>query len=257
MRSQLVVSLSGIGVPNLSRCADFAEELDRRRVPISLLLTPRPATPERAPALDWVRDRIAGADELALHGFDHTADPRARHLNLLRRAEFAALPAHESGLRLIAARAALDRLGLDTETFAPPRWLASPGMLTALRRHRFTRCADAATVRDLVTGRTHVGRVHGLGRTLGERAEPWWCLALVLGAGRAARRGGLVRITVDAADLDRPGPRQAVLDAVDIALHHGAVPTTYPALGGQTSVPSPSTRARTSEPVGARRVSQG
>jgi hypothetical protein len=53
---------------------------------------------------------------------------------------------------------------------------------------------------------------------------------MVLGAARTARRGGLVRIAVDAADLARSGPRQAVLDAVDIALHHGAVAVTYPDL---------------------------
>jgi predicted deacetylase len=69
------------------------------------------------------------------------------------------------------------------------------------------------------------GRVHGLART--ERGEQWLCWALVLGVARAARRSGLVRIAADAADLHRPGPRQAVLDAVDIALHHGAEPVTY------------------------------
>ena len=64
----------------------------------------------------------------------------------------------------------------------------------------------------------------------GERTEPWWCYALVLGAGRQARRGGLIRIAADSADLTRTGPWQALLDAVDIALHHGAESTTYPDL---------------------------
>jgi predicted deacetylase len=229
MRPHLVVSLSGIGASTLGRCADLAEEFDRRQVPLSLLLAPRAAVD--GPALDWVRSRTAGGDSLVLHGFDHTTRP----VGLRRRAEFSALPAHEAGLRLVAARAALERLDLTTDLFAPPRWLASPGTLTALRRHRFGLCADLAAIRDLRTGAVHTGRVHGLGRVLGERIESWHCLALVLGASRTARRGGLVRISVDARELDRIGPRQAVLDAVDIALHHDAVPSGYTSFA--TAVP--------------------
>ncbi|KAA2260110.1 DUF2334 domain-containing protein [Solihabitans fulvus] len=259
MRPRLVVSLSGIGTSTLHRCVALAAELDRRQVPLSLLLAPRPtsargAAAERglAPAIDWIRARTAEGDAVVLHGFDHNTHPCHRPVSIRRRAEFAALPAHEAGLRLLAARAVVDRLGLATDCFAPPRWLASPGTLTALRRHQFAICADAATVRDLRTGAVHVGRVHGLGRTagLGGRTEPWWCLALVLGAARSARRGGLVRITVDAAELDRPGPRQALLDAVDIALHHGAEPTTYL---GLASTGSSLGSASTSVPAGLSR----
>jgi hypothetical protein len=39
-----------------------------------------------------------------------------------------------------------------------------------------------------------------------------------------------VRLAVDASDLSRSGRRAALLDAVDIALHHGAQPGTYAAL---------------------------
>jgi predicted deacetylase len=67
--------------------------------------------------------------------------------------------------------------------------------------------------------------VYGIGE--GFRAEPWWCRALVMGAARTARRGGVLRLAVSAAQLTRSGPRQAVLDAVDLALFHGAAGTTY------------------------------
>ncbi|WP_073479544.1 DUF2334 domain-containing protein [Streptoalloteichus hindustanus] len=232
MPTRLVVSLSGIAGRTVRRCAELAADLDRRAVPLSLLLTPRPAHGDRtdpgSPALRWVRLRQSVGDALVLHGFAHPdrSDggwvPGAR---LWRRGEFAALPTHEAGLRLLAARAALERLELSTDCFAPPRWLASPGTRAALRRHGFAVCAEATAVHDLRSGAVHRARVHGVGR--GDVAEPWWCWALVLGVARAARRGGLVRLGVDAADLARPGPRQAVLDAVDIALHHGAEPTTY------------------------------
>ncbi|XVV03617.1 DUF2334 domain-containing protein [Actinosynnema sp. CA-248983] len=233
MVATLVVSLSGIGPSTLARCADLADELDRRRVPLSLLLAPRKAVPGEA--LEWVRARVRGADALVLHGFDHDADPCRRPVSLRRRAEFSALPAHEAGLRLVAARSALHRLGLATDSFAPPSWLASPGTLVALRRHRFAVCADMAGVRDLRTGDVAAGRVRMV-------TEHW---SYLLSVARAARRGGLVRIGVDAADLDRIGVRDAVLEAVDLALHHEAVPGRY------TSADSPLGSTMNSVPSGA------
>ncbi len=127
----------------------------------------------------------------------------------------------------MAASAVLEQAGLRTDTFIPPRWLASPGTVTALQRRGFSVCADAMAVRELATGRVHRARIRVLGP--GSRVEPWWCRALVLGVGRAARRGRLVRLALDAAELGKPFSRQAVLDAIDLALHHGARPLTYAA----------------------------
>ncbi|NUT94187.1 MAG: DUF2334 domain-containing protein [Saccharothrix sp.] len=239
MVATLVVSLSGIGPSTVARCADLADELDRRRVPLSLLLAPRKAVPGEA--LDWVRARVRGADALVLHGFDHDIDPCRRPVSLRRRAEFSALPAHEAGLRLVAARSALHRLGLATDAFAPPSWLASPGTLVALRRHRFAVCADMAGVRDLRTGDVRAGRVRMV-------TEHWSYLA---GVGRAARRGGFVRVGVDAADLDRL--RDPLLEAVDIALHHGAAPVLLADAASpvHSSADSPLGSTRNSVPSGA------
>ncbi|WP_309142034.1 MULTISPECIES: DUF2334 domain-containing protein [Actinosynnema] len=204
MVARLVVSLSGIGSASVGPSSELAGELDRRGVPLSLLLAP--AHVRRGEALDWVRSRLDGGDALVQHGFDHRDDPFA----LRRRAEFAVLPAHEAGLRLVAARAAFARHGLATDVFAPPSWVVSPGALLALARHRFAVCADLAGVRDLRTGRHVESRVRGGGPK---------------GLAAALRRGGVVRIGVDAADL--PGLRGAVLGAVDVVLAHGADPTTY------------------------------
>ncbi|MGH3759522.1 DUF2334 domain-containing protein [Actinophytocola sp.] len=226
MTARLLVSLSGIDARTLDRGAALSAELAARDVPLSLLLTPRAAAGQPGPVLAWVRECHAGGDALLQHGCDHATGPRV--LVGRGRAEFAALPAHEAGLRLTAAGAVLDRLGLVPQGFVPPRWLASPGTLVALRRHGFRLCADLSGVRDLRGQTVHRGRVRGFG--FGERAEPWWCFALVMGAARAARRGGLVRLAVDTADLARSRPRQALLDAVDIALHHGAHALTYPDL---------------------------
>jgi predicted deacetylase len=220
-----MVSLSGISARALDRCADLSAELDQRKVPLSLLVAARLPGTVDPDAVSWIRQRVGKRDALLLHGFDHSVEPRPRALGLRRRAEFAGLPAHEAELRLTAATVVLERIGLATDLFAPPRWLASPGTLKALRRKGFALCADLAAVRDLRRGTVHKGRVQGIGH--GDRTEPWWCYALVLGAARSARRGGLVRLAAGAGDLARPGPRQALLDAVDIALHHGATGVTY------------------------------
>ena len=195
------MSLSGISARTLDRCTTLSEELARRNVPLSLLFAPRVAGADPAVA-DWVRERRAAGDALLLHGFDHAAEPRGRGIGLGRRAEFAALPAHEAGLRLTAALVALERLGLAAKDFAPPRWLASRGTLIALQRKGFRLCAEATGVRDLRTGIVYKGRV-----------SPWW------------RRGDLIRLAVDARAMGT-----GVLDAVDLALQHGASGVTYPDL---------------------------
>ncbi|PKW13229.1 DUF2334 domain-containing protein [Saccharopolyspora spinosa] len=223
MSTPLVVSLSGLGLRVLDQCADFAAALDSRQVPLSLLISPHPdhreARSPQSPVLHWVAERLARRDAVSLHGFARVSP------GLRARLAPARLPAHEAGLRLAAASAVLEQSGLRTNTFIPPRWLSSPGTVTALQRRGFSVCADAMAVRELATGRVHRARIRMLGP--GERVEPWWCRALVLGVGRAARRGQLVRLALDAAELRKPGARQAVLDAIDLALHHGARPVTY------------------------------
>lgn len=234
MPARLIVSLSGIRPSTLDAATTLSGELDARDVPLSLLVVPRTPGP-----VEWLRHRRRAGDAVLLHGYDHTVDPIGSWgprtvTRIGRRAEFAALPAHEAGLRLFAGATLLDRLGLATDAFAPPRWLASPGTLHALQRRGFSLCADATAVHELHSGLVHRSRILGFGG-LGEHAEPWWCRAMVLGAARTARRGGLVRIAIDAGDLIRPGRRAALLDAVDLALHHGARPRTYTAVA--TEVP--------------------
>jgi uncharacterized protein len=242
--SHLVVSLSGLtpDAPEaLDRAVDFTRELDARGVPLSQLF--RPAGVSEGSALAaWMHERRAAGDALALHGFDHTADPIGAWQSgalpwMGRRAEFAALPRHEAGLRLVAARRALTALGLRTDVFVPPRWLASPGTVDALREQGFGLLADEQGVRFLQGEGAAQLRSRVLGfRVSGERhpvaddrraAEAWRCRVLAAEVTRTVRRGGLVRINVRAKDLRRPPRRAAVLAAVDAALGLGATPTTY------------------------------
>ncbi|SEM01116.1 DUF2334 domain-containing protein [Rhodococcus maanshanensis] len=222
MAGQLIVSLSGIRAETRDLAADFAREMDGRGVPLSLLVAPRLKDKYRLVrdegTQDWLRRRQSGGDAIVLHGYDQAATKK-------RRAEFAALPEHEAALRLLAADRVMEETGLRTRVFAAPRWLASPGAVSALPRAGFRLLAAAAGIHDLERGTVVRARVLGVGE--GFRAEPWWCRALVLGAGRTARRGGVVRLAISAKQLGRPGPRQALLDAVDLSLHHGAQATGY------------------------------
>lgn len=222
MVGQLIVSVSGIGERTLGDIAPFAEQLDARAVPVSLMVAPRLKGGYRldadTPTVDWLAARRAGGGVIVLHGYDEAATKR-------RRSEFAVLPAHEANLRLMAADRILDHVGLRTRLFAAPGWSVSPGAVKVLPRNGFRLLAGMSGITDLVRGTTERTRVLGIGE--GFLTEPWWCRTLVLSADRTARRGGTVRLAVSARQLRKPGPRQAVLDAVDLALMHGSVPTVY------------------------------
>lgn len=216
------MSISGIRNSAVDDVDEFCTELDARAVPVSFLLAPRLAGGYRLSddcrTAQWLRMRRERGAAVVLHGYDATATNKWRP-------EFASLPAHEAGLRLMAADRVLEHIGLRTRLFAPPGWLASPGTAQALARNGFRLLASLSGVTDLVRQTTTRARVIGIGA--GFLTEPWWCRTLVLSAERAARRGGDVRITFSARQLRGTGPRQAMLDAIDLALMHGATPGVY------------------------------
>ena len=222
MTGQLIVSISQISDRTLGDVASFCAELDARGVPASLLVAPRLKGGyrlDRDPAtVEWLARRRSGGDAIVLHGYDEAAPKK-------RRGEFASLPAHEANLRLMGADRVLEHLSLRTRLFAAPGWTVSPGTVTALPRNGFRLLADLNGVTDLVRGTTTRARVVGIGE--GFLSEPWWCRTVVLAAERTARREGLVRVAVAAKHLRRPGPRQAMLDAIDLALLHQCEPVVY------------------------------
>lgn len=232
MAARLIVSLSGLADDSLARGVAFAAALDARGVALSQLYRPGAWTgPTDSPLVDWLRGRRDAGDAVVLHGFDHSAGPA----RVGRRAEFAALPRHEAGLRLRAARRTLGAVDLRTDLFVPPRWIASAGTVEALREQGFTMYADENGVHRLDGPGSVRARVLGF-RASGERrpvaddakaAEVWRCRVLVAEVARVARRGGVVRINVRAKDLRRPARVEAALAAVDAALAAGATPVTY------------------------------
>lgn len=218
----LIVSISGIRDRTLEQVVDFRAELAARGVPASMLVAPRLKGGyrlERDPGtVDWLLGQRAEGDAVVLHGFDEAATKTLR-------SEFATLQAHEANLRLMGADRVLEHLGLRTRLFAAPGWTVSAGTVTALPRNGFRLLAGLSGITDLVRDATLRTRVLGIGE--GFLTEPWWCRTLVLSAERTARRGGTVRVAVAAKHLGRPGPRQALLDAVDLALFHQATPAVY------------------------------
>lgn len=237
--ARLLVSLSGLSDDSLERGTGFAAALDARGVTVSQLYRPGAFGPDVAasPLVAWMHARRDRGDVIVLHGYDHSTDPlvTGQLSRVGRRAEFAALPRHEAGLRLRAARRTLGAVDLRTDLFVPPRWIASTGTLDALREQGFTMIADENGVRRLDGPGAVRARVLGF-RVSGDRipvaddspaAESWRCRLLVAEVARTARRGGLVRINVRAKDLRRPARVEAALAAIDEALRLGATSVTY------------------------------
>ncbi|GJF08157.1 DUF2334 domain-containing protein [Mycolicibacterium cyprinidarum] len=216
------MSISGVSDRTLADVAEFRSCLDKRGVPASFLVAPVLKGGYRldrdVTTVDWLTERRSGGDAVVLHGFDEAATKA-------RRGEFATLPAHEANLRLLAADRVLEHLGLRTRIFAAPGWNISQGAVTVLPRNGFRLLAGLAGITDLVRQRTERSRVLGIGE--GFLAEPWWCRTLVLSAERTARRSGLVRLAVAARHLRRPGIRNAIVEAVDLALLHSCLPAVY------------------------------
>jgi hypothetical protein len=224
-----MVSVSGICERTLDEVAAFCAQMDTRNVPVSLLVAPRLKGNyrlDRDPqTVEWLAGRRSAGDAILLNGYDQAATRK-------RRGEFAALPAHEANLRIMAADRVLEHVGLRTRLFAPPAWTASPGTVRALPRNGFRLLADLHGINDLVRQASMRARVLGIGE--GFLAEPWWCRMLVLSAERVARREGIVRVAVAAHHLRKPGPLQAMLDAVDLALLQDCAPTVYEWRADQT-----------------------
>ncbi|MBO0680129.1 DUF2334 domain-containing protein [Mycolicibacterium sp. S2-37] len=222
MAGQLIVSISHVSARTLDEVATFRADLETRGVPASYLVAPRLKGGYRldldAPTVTWLRERRESGDAIVLHGFDEAATKK-------RRSEFATLPAHEANLRLMGADRVLEHLGLRTRLFAAPGWAVSQGTAVALPRNGFRLLVGFNGMTDLVRNSTVRARVVGIGA--GFVAEPWWCRTVVLSAERTARRSGLVRLAVSAKHLGRSGPRQAMLDAIDLALMHRSTPEVY------------------------------
>jgi len=202
---RLLVSVSGLtpGAP-LDAAVALADALDARRVPLTLLVGPRPH-PEVAA---WAAARRRVGDAALLHGTRHetaggtprsgAGAPGARHHR-----PYGRLPAHEAGLRLTAALRARDVLGLAVDGFAAPGWSTSPGTRAALVTAGIGLCLDDTGVHRLGVGGATVWSCHGpvvpaeprrafLARPARRRPDPGLVHLALVATTPVARAGALV-----------------------------------------------------------------
>lgn len=242
----LTVSVHDVAPKTADASRRWVADLDRRGVPATLLVVPGPwSAPPLAgdPGLcAWLRQVMAAGHEVALHGWTHRAD--VPHRNPARRlagnviargaAEFWALDRDEAGRRIRLGLDAMQTQGLHPCGFTPPGWLASPATTAALTDLGLRYTTSHLAVTDLVA-RTR-RRIPVVCHRPGGRGERAGARLMVRTAAHRARRGRPVRIALHPADRERPGLREAALEAIDLALAAGARPVTYETLVGDPAV---------------------
>jgi predicted deacetylase len=106
--------------------------------------------------------RLAGGDEIALHGCHHVDDGPVPHspLEWLRRrvltaseGEFAALTEHEAAARIASGLALFERLGWNVAGFVAPAWLLGEGARRALARTRLRYTSTHAHLESIADAR--------------------------------------------------------------------------------------------------------
>ncbi|KQB83101.1 DUF2334 domain-containing protein [Corynebacterium oculi] len=237
MSAQLLVSISSIFEETRRAAQSVVEELDGQGVPVSLLIAPHIDGTWRlsrdAATLAWVNERIEGGTEWILNGFDQAVQGR--------RAEFAQLEEHEARLRLRGATRQLEKLGLTTPIFAPPRWRLSPGTLAVLPEFGFHTVGSTKGVYVGGAGAASISaeqqwefvRSRNLSVGEGFGAPGWWRRNVIAAARRGAERGKVVRLSASARNLCEPKVARDFVGAVRAALDQGAVPVTYGRVRGK------------------------
>jgi predicted deacetylase len=218
---RLLVSLSGLGpgVP-LAAAVDCCDALDARRVPLTLLVGPRPH-PEVAA---FAAARRRAGDAVLLRGFRSVHDD-ARPYRRLR--------VLEARLRLAGATRSAEALGLGTDGFAAPGWSVSDGTRRAVAEAGLGVLLDDTGVHRLGREGLPTTGVAGPVVRPGDPAPSW------LGMARARRRGAEPALRHLTADLAADGAAGvgALVGAVDLALADGAVPAVPAGLVGPAHRP--------------------
>lgn len=220
MPGRLLVSVSSIFDETLGGVRSLVDELDRREIPVSLLVAPhidkRWHLAKDKQTRSWLRAQL-GERALLLNGFDQPVQGR--------RAEFATLEEHEARLRLKGATRQMESLGFDLRMFAPPRWQLSRGTLDVLPDFDFDIAVSNKGIHHLRTGGFTQCRNLSVGEGYG--AAKWWRRNVIAAAQRGAERGNTIRLSVSGRELDQKKVRRDFLNAADAAVGAGARPDDY------------------------------
>ena len=232
-----MVSVHDVAPATADQTRLWCQDVDSFGIPVSLLVIPGPWRGQSLADVpsygEVLRARVAGGDELVLHGWTHRAGPEGSRLRRAvgfavarGAAEFGALDEAQATERLAAGRAVLAGLDLTVEGFTPPGWLASGAANRALQRAGFRYTTSHLGVHDLCTGRLRRGFAlshrpgGGLTERLGAGLVAW-------GARWGTRRRGLVRIALHPDDRRRPGLRDTTMRTIEAVLAAGGRATTY------------------------------
>ncbi|GAA4843541.1 hypothetical protein GCM10023201_38010 [Actinomycetospora corticicola] len=203
---RLLVSVTGLapGAP-LGSAVALCDALDARRVPLTLLVGPRPH-PEVA---GFAAARRRAGDTVLLHGFRSVHDDARPYRRL---------PVLEARLRLAGASRSAEALGLPVDGFGAPGWTVSPGTRLALAEAGLDLLLDDAGVHRLGAAGVPTTGLAGLVVEPGRSVPTGWRSRLTR-TRRPEPVAELVHLTVD---VSRPA--EPLLAAVDAALADGALP---------------------------------
>jgi predicted deacetylase len=244
-RPLLIVSVHDVAPASLDACRAWAAQLEPLSVPLTLLAIPGPwrgsSMAESAsddPTATWLRTRQDRGDEVAVHGWSHTADvagrrPRAAVGRAVARgaAEFWTLDREAAAERTRRGVAVLSRHGLQITGTTPPGWLASRDAVRGFADAGLRYTTDHASVLDLSTGRRWRAPVvcHRPSRRGTTRRSVTEDMGrhLVDVAWRSVVLGRSLRIGLHPDDLDRLGLAATVLRTIRRCLDAGALAVTY------------------------------
>ena len=144
MTPALAVVLHDVAPRTMPACEKLLRAVrDVAPLPVTLLAVPRyHGRPAGGSFAQWLLERRAAGDEIALHGYTHLDDGRPHGwLDHMRRrhytrgeGEFAALPQSEAARRLAAGLQWLAGWGIVPSGVVAPAWLMSAGTWSALER---------------------------------------------------------------------------------------------------------------------------
>lgn len=160
-----MVSLHDVHPTTAASSRHLLQLIEQRGIRASLLVVCGPRSGQRLPddpaLVAWLRAAVERGHEVAVHGWNHTAEPGhcsrralANRVIASGRAEFAALAEDAARGRLERCLDVMDGVGLRPVGFTPPGWLASSETLDALFRLGFAYSTNHLSVIDLWLDRT-------------------------------------------------------------------------------------------------------
>lgn len=223
MSGRVLVSISSIFDDTLDDVVRLVEGLDRKRVPVSLLVAPhidkKWHLAKDSRTRGWLLEQAAHR-ALLLNGFDQAVQGR--------RSEFASLGEHEARLRLTGATRQMEALGFHLDMFAPPRWRMSPGTLGVLPDFGFRLAVSTKGIYSLTDATaTPFTRCRNLSVGEGYGTAKWWRRNIIAAAVRGAEKGNTLRLSISARELHKKKVRRDFTAAVLCAQANGAEPADY------------------------------